>query len=1253
MYLKSARTVHVLAFLLQCTLAFSQNPDCPKATFFKTYGNETQSEYGTALTRSGDGNLYLAGRNVGKTFIQKITPAGDVIWMREFRINPFEPITPIQIFEDSEGMIVGCGTQIQFAGATRGFAFRYDPVANIFLWAHPIASNNPIVAGIVEKSPGGSFLYYQNNVLSGGETDMEILDLERGTGNIIPAFASRYEHISYDMLKKLVMVNGSLYGLGSAESRDSFNNTARRLMLARFDPVNGMPIWAQLSHDDNMAQTDFLAKDLLADGDALVAAYIVDEDINVPDPLNSDPNAIHLQKTDLDGNILWIKKYEGLNTSILRVISVADGYVLSGQRLNNSQYFVFKVNKNGDFVWGKNLSYGPNSSVNSINFGPDQSVALADSLYFTGVATTGVGDVLLWKMLSDGSMVDSCGFVDSLVLQVVDIQNPVKTPINLQQLISTAVPTNSTDPWTSNSLEENLICPNCTVPDPCPENNDFVVDITNIDCSGGFVNMSFSICELDGGELPNLTVTFYNANPFIEDADKLGEYNYNSSNPDSCATVQLVDLDNLFGSNAVQNGFQIYAVVNDFGTTGTPFMPGDFPLSDIEECNYFNNLDSITVQLPMVPTLSLGGDVLICPNEEAVLNAGPGFIKYQWSNGVSTQINPVSLPGQFRLTVTDACGFRQLDTVSVQIIQVPLVTENGAFCPGKSVTVHGFTFDQVGTFQRTIPGINNDCDTTATFFITDLPYEERIEVINFCPYQTVTINGIEYQDSGLVRDTVSSSVTCDTIVFYFLNQLPFPFRNVQLDLCPGDSVVYNGQVYTQPTIFTDTLYSTGAGCDTVAYVTIEYLPHVELSQTILFCPGTSVEIDGQFYTQPGMVSATIPSATGGCDTLVNYILQFGPLPTRAETLEFCEGGSIILGGQTYTQPAMVTLTSQGSGNSCDTLVNYTLQFLTPPPSIMSLVCPAAINVATVPGTGPVPVTYNLPVVTSDCVCPGNALKLTSGTVSGGLFPVGNSLVCYAAKDSCGSVASCCFTVTVREELPCDTKTNGCVQYDLLSITVNAQQRRTYRIRVTNNCTNKLIYTAIQLPNGVTAVSPNNLSTYTSPDGRTYVVRNPNYSPFYSIRFKSLSDSISNGESDIFEYTLPAQSNPTFINITSRLVTQNFYAAHLNTFNCPIGVTPSQNREEESLLFENLQTGILLFPNPSSGELFADLTRWQGENVHIQILDSRGSRAQSLQVNVEGEAQRIPLNSALASGLYFMEVVTEQGERSIGRFMLER
>ncbi len=1354
----STRTAFVLAFLLHSLWAFGQIPNCPDATFFKTFGAESISEYGTVLLKSNDGNLYLGGRNGQKSFLQKLSPAGDVIWMREFQINPFEAVTLVQIIEDSDGMIVGCGTHNQFAGTSRGIVFRYNPVANTMLWSRAITSTNPSSAGILEKTPGSSFIYYQNTRLNSGATDIEILDLERATGNIIPAFASRYEHISYDVITKMVSVEGSLYGLGAVESVDSFSATKRRLMLTRFDPVNGMPIWTKISHEDPNPNTDYMSRDLLADGDELLAAYLVDEDI-FDDP-DTGPNVVHLQKTDLDGNILWAKRYERF-TSILRVISVSDGYVLSGQRTGGSRYFVFKVTKNGDFVWGRELDYGPPGGVNLSGLGPDQSAAIGDSLFFAGIANSGVSDVLLWKMYADGTMADSCGFVSEFVLQPTDILNPVATSINLQQLLSSAASANVSLPMIAGNLEETMVCPDCSIPDPCPEDNDFNVRFGDLTCAGGRIQLSLDYCELNGDGLSDgLQLSVYNTNPFTSPADRLLTITYNApGSPDSCATELFADLEDILGAANVQNGAQLFVVVNDPGNTNTPFSFSDFPLSEFEECDYTNNLDSFTIQLPSAPTLSLGADRSVCANETTVLDGGPGYFRYQWSNGVTTQTNSINFPGQYRLTVTDFCGFRQIDTINVEVLPLPLLQESAEFCPGKSVTVRGFTFNQAGTFQRTIPGVGADCDTAATFFISILPYEERIETFTICPFQTVTINGVVYDDPGLVRDTVASSVGCDTIVFYFINQLPLPFRFFDLEACQGDSVVFNGNAYFQSTSFSDTLYNNGLGCDTIAYVditfivptelrdtiqfcpgasveiggqtytqpgeaililpsstglcdtlviytlewlpapmkaetlqfcpgdsvdiggqfytqpgtvlftipgaggcdtlvtyTLEWLPSPLRAETVAFCAGTSVEIDGQTYTQPGIVTQTIPDLGGGCDTIVTYTLEFAPLPTRSETLEFCAGESINVGGQNYTQPTTVTITAPGAGNDCDTLVTYTLQFLTPPPSTLSLNCPTNVVVTTSPGTGSVPVSYTLPNAISDCVCPGIDITRTAGPASGSLFPVGNTQVCYAAQDSCGSIDDCCFLVTVREELPCDTKTNGCVKYDLLGITANSSQQRTYRIRVTNNCTNKLIYTAIQLPNGVSAVSPANLSTYTSPDGRNYDVRNPNYSPFYSIRFKSKNDSISNGQSEVFEYTLPAQSQPTHIHITTRVATQTFYPAHLNTFNCPIGVSLSelnQEREEETVSLFLPQDDLLVFPNPTTGILYADLSRWNDADLQLQILDSRGVRVQSFAMNGSSNAQALPLANHLPAGLYFLEIRTAEGERAVARFVLQR
>jgi hypothetical protein len=409
-------------------------------------------------------------------------------------------------------------------------------------------------------------------------------------------------------------------------------------------------------------------------------------------------------------------------------------------------------------------------------------------------------------------------------------------------------------------------------------------------------------------------------------------------------------------------------------------------------------------------------------------------------------------------------------------------------------------------------------------------------------------------------------------------------------------------------------------------------------------------------TSTGTYSVTV---NDGCSepAQISMELEFLAPNTRTETILFCPGETILLDGTAYTDPRVVTLLLPSTTGDCDTLVTYNLQFSTPAPSNISINCPAPIIIAEPGDLNGTIVNYNQPNASSDCFCPGIAVKMTSGLASGSNFPAGTTSVCYTAKDSCGQTASCCFKVSIQEDEACDTKVNSCIKYELLSITEDSGKNRTYRIRVTNNCLNKLIYTAIQIPDGLVAMEPVNFSTYTATSGNTYLVRSPNFSPQYSIRYASLSDSIHNGESDIFKYTLPAQANVSYIHVISRLSPYVYLSAHLNTFYCPIGVTPSDNRPDQTSDPRNDHNDpndqILLFPNPSQGELFADFSAWQGQRLNVQVLDSRGQGVFFQSILAIDDAQALELPLELPGGLYFMEVLTESGGRMMGRFMIQK
>lgn len=1167
--------------------------NCHPASFLKKFGLPAQNESGIALARSSDGNVYQAGRRQGQTYIQKMNTSGEVIWTRGFSLGFFDPVTPVQIFEDSDGMLVGCGTQGDVPGFRKGFAFRYDPETNAFLWTKTISGNSPEARGILEKGPGGHYVYYQSPANTGNNIDAEILELERLTGNINTVFSKRLEYKSSDVLNKLVYWNGSLYGTGWVDGITGIQNGARRQLLARFDAASGAPEWAQLGHLDTSAVANLFGRDLLVEDSSIIAAY----DGNDESQFSAISNRLYVQKTQLDGTVLWVNQYN-ISGYVAQILSTPDGYVLYGPYYDN-KYFILKINKNGALLWSRVLEYGPVPGT-PLSTGGGNGLVLDDgSLLFNGTIDA---DAFLLRLDANGMLQDSCSAVRIATPSYGELTTTT-TPFQCTQIFGSPQQQTNSLPVQADELFETFLCPDCVPADPCPEANDFVISLNQTGCQNGRVNLSISICDLDGGALPDaINVTFYNDNPTLGAAAELGIFQFQTTlGADSCQTFFINDIGQEFGAAAAQEGFTLFAVVNFDGSLNTPFALDQLPSGNIDECRYDNNLDSFKVQLPTAPTLDLGPDRSLCVGQNALLNAGTAFYRYRWSNGADDDKITVTQSGLYAITATDACGREQYDSIQVVFNALPTLSVSDSLCPGSTLTLYGREFTQGGTFLDTIPATAGiGCDTVVTFFIKQRPYNTQSFVIQFCPGDTLYFGGIPYFESGLARDTVAGSFGCDTIISYILDQLPKPFRNDQYAICPGD------------TLF---LY-------------------------------------GETFTQAGNYTRTVVSTNGGCDTLVNFFLNFLPLPSRTETVLFCQGESVSINGQVYDQPGQVIDTLTAGNGACDTVVTYILQYLDPPPSNLSLQCPDDVFVATTPGSGPVLVNYDAPEWQTDCSCPGTTLSLGAGLPSGSAFPVGNTNVCYLASDACGATSSCCFLVQVREEMACDIKTTACLKYEILEIYRDAGQQMVYRIRVTNQCANPMNYVAFSIPNSITAVNPVNNSTFTTVQARNYTVRNPNYSPFYSIRFKSTTDSIAGGQSDIFEYTLPEQTPQSYIHVTARLEPQLFYEAYLNTFNCPVGNGPA-NKAADRHAASVVAAPVRIYPNPTDGRFHADFSAWGAQNLRLKFINTLGKTAWEAQAQAGPEAVSFALPATVENGIYFLQITGSDGQMTTLRLVVER
>ena len=472
-----------------------------------------------------------------------------------------------------------------------------------------------------------------------------------------------------------------------------------------------------------------------------------------------------------------------------------------------------------------------------------------------------------------------------------------------------------------------------------------------------------------------------------------------------------------------------------------------------------------------------------------------------------------------------------------------------------------------------------------------------------------------------------------------------------IQFCPGQSVTLGGVTYDQPGTVELSLGSNTEECDTLATYVLEWLPQVSLNDTIRFCPGATVTLQGNTYSQPGVVQLNLPGSAAACDTLATYVLEWLPQVSLNDTIRFCPGETVSVHGIEYTQPGEISLVLPGAGGACDTLAAYVLEYLSDnQPNTVSLTCPANISVAAAPGSTIATVNYTQPVADTDCPCPGLSTTLVSGGASGSAFPLGTSTVCYRADDACGHSASCCFTVEVQSvEDACDTKISGCIKFELLGVQRDGALNWVYRVRVTNNCSAELQYVYLQVPDGLTAFSPANNAIYTAPSGRSYLARNPNYSPMYSVRFKSQGTGIAGGESDVFRYALPQQADVDYINVGVRLSSGLYYETHLNTFGCPV-TTELNPRPAAERQYSPANGAWRVYPNPAAPGALLHLEGPALDNAVFALRDAAG------RLVWEGPVtdQSVSLgDAALPGGVYGFRITSNGQWVSSGKLVVLR
>ena len=748
-------------------------------------------------------------------------------------------------------------------------------------------------------------------------------------------------------------------------------------------------------------------------------------------------------------------------------------------------------------------------------------------------------------------------------------------------------------------------------------------------------------------------------------------------------------------------GFAAYQWQNS--STGQTFNATTIGVYYVAATDHCGNVlrDSVFITGGTAPPVSLN-DVSICPGESVTLSV-PGFAQYAWTPGAglsctncSTVTVQPAATTTYTLLATTQSGCTATDNFKVTVLPTPMKTYVIKFYPNQSVTIGGQTYTQPATVIIPVPSTTGGCDSLNTYILELIPTALDIQCppnITVALPDNATTTAVNYAVPTVTTDcpgATPAAILTDglpsggsfpggvNVVCYFAentcdnqDSCCFTVTVTTLDLqCPPDVTVAlpNGAAtvpvnYAAPTAATDCpgsapsvqltqgLPSGGnfpAGLNTVCYGATTTCGNqdaccftVMVTTLDIQCPpDVTVALPNGAATVP--VNYAAPTATTNCP---------GSVPSVQLTQGQPSGGGFPAGLSTVCYEATNTCGNQDA--CCFTVMVTTLDIQCPPNQTVQL--PVAATTVTI--------NYASPTTSTNCPDPTTALTLLQGQPSGGAFPLGINNICYKGENTCGNRDTCCFTITVTDPPPpCDIKVIGCMKFELLDIRLDSINQPRFRIRATNFCDSELDYVANELPPGIVAVTPLEGSVYTAPNtANTYRVRNPNASPFYSVRYRSISPGLKNGQSDVFEHRLTQQSFPNnYIHMFGKLKNGQSFEAYLNTFYCPVqpwagNKGDAEPRDQAYRDPESPLAGeaLSLRPNPTDGLVLVDMQAWLGQTVQVRLINAQGQEVMNQNYSNVDEWLELNLAPGLANGLYFLVVQPVGRAKATATFVLER
>ncbi len=277
------------------------------------------------------------------------------------------------------------------------------------------------------------------------------------------------------------------------------------------------------------------------------------------------------------------------------------------------------------------------------------------------------------------------------------------------------------------------------------------------------------------------------------------------------------------------------------------------------------------------------------------------------------------------------------------------------FCSGQTLTVGRHTYSSTGVYRDTLVS-SRSCDSIVISYLT---YNTPVasQTIHTCLGDTIYIGWHRYFSAGTYIDTLLAFGLCDSILTSHLYFSSLPIDTIDFTICSSHPITMGSHVYTVAGIYMDT-FRNHLGCDSIIVSNIVASSSSATTQDITLCTGY-IRVGPYIHFSSGTYYDTLVNAFG-CDSLVITNLLTNLAYVRSMSLSMCPGDTIRVYGIAYTTPGS-HVQRYTNIYGCDSTVSIFIN-LRPPISILTTYIVCVGDIVTFRGR-----TYSLPGIFYDTV----------------------------------------------------------------------------------------------------------------------------------------------------------------------------------------------------------------------------------------------------------------------------------------------